>query len=105
MIKTMLGEMCGTCKVEGHGEYHKSYLIEGDCGRFWVSEEELKRIKLPTLEAEEREYYDEVKLAKNGDKIKMTSDITSNVINGCCPFTYGKVCEIIEAIVKGGYNK
>ena len=28
MIKTMLGEMCGTCKVEGHGKCHKSYLIE-----------------------------------------------------------------------------
>lgn len=57
-----------------------------------------------TWDAEERDYYDEVKLAKKGDKIKMTSDITSNVINGCCPFTYGEVCEIIEAIVKGGYN-
>lgn len=104
MIQTMLGEMCGTCTIDKGEECFKSYLIEGECGRFWVSKEEFKRIKLPTLEAEERDYYDEVKAGKKGDKIKMTSDITSNVINGCCPFTYGEVCEIIEAIVKGGYN-
>lgn len=54
------GEMCGTCKVEEHGKCHKSYLIEGECGRFWVSEEELKRIKLPFLGTKDRKMYDKI---------------------------------------------
>ncbi len=105
MIKTMLGEMCGTCKVEGHGEYHKSYLIEGDCGRFWVSEEELKRIKLPTLEAEEREYYDEVKLAKNGDKKNMVLHV---LFNGKTHYPIPEDVDeyrILHAILEGGYSE
>ena len=93
--------MCGTCKVEAHGKCHKSYLIEGECGRFWVSEEELKRIKLPFLETKDRKMYDkimdegliieaEATLHKNGKEYPW--DPESDVQN------------VIEAIIKGGCN-
>lgn len=98
MIKTMLGEMCGTCKVEGHGEYHKSYLINGDCGRFWLSEREFKRIKLPFLGAKDQKMYGEITdtplkieifRCENGERYL---------------FDTKNDYKIIEAIVKGGCN-
>lgn len=101
MIQTMLGEMCGTCKVEEHGKCHKSYLINGDCGKFWVSEREFKRIKLPFLGTKERKMYGEIvdegliieaeaTLHKNGKEYPW--DPESDVQN------------VIEAIIKGGCN-
>lgn len=101
MIKTMLGETCGTCEVEDHEECHKSYLIEGDCGRFWVSEKEFKLIKLPFLATKDRKMYDkimdegliieaEATLHKNGKEYPW--DPESDVQN------------VIEAIIKGGCN-
>lgn len=99
MIKTMLGEMCGTCKVEGHGEYHKSYLINGDCGKFWVSEREFKRIKLPFLGTKERKMYGElmaasmeigISLYEKGEELPYEPETNAR--------------EILEAVIKGGYN-
>ena len=99
MIQTMLGEMCGTCKVEEHGKCHKSYLINGDCGKFWVSEREFKRIKLPFLGTKERKMYGEIvdkplKIemfrCENGKEYPW--DPESDVQN------------VIEAIIKGGYD-
>ena len=101
MIQTMLREMCGTCKVEEHGKFHKSYLINGDCGKFWVSEREFKRIKLPFLGTKDRKMYDkimdegliieaEATLHKNGKEYPW--DPESDVQN------------VIEAIIKGGCN-
>ena len=102
MIKTMLGEMCGTCKIEDiedHEKCHKSYLINGDCGRFWVSERELKLIKLPFLATKERKIYDEnvgVPL-----KIEMFR-CDDNGKRYLFDTRYDQ--KIIEALVKGGYN-
>lgn len=99
MIETMLGETCGTCEIEDHGECHKSYLIKGDCGNFWVSEEEFKRIKLPFLATKERKIYDEnvnvplkVEMFRCDDGKRHLFDTKNDY-------------KIIEAIIKGGYNK
>lgn len=99
MIQTMLGEMWGTCKVEEHGKYHKSYLINGDCGRFWVSEREFKRIKLPFLETKERKMYGEI--VDKPLKIEMfRCENGERYI-----FDTKNDQKVIEAIVKGGYNQ
>lgn len=101
MIKTMLGEMCGTCKVEDHGKCYKSYLIEGECGRFWVSEEELKLIKLPFLGTKERKIYDEI----TDTPLKIELIEMFHCGNGKRYLLDTKNDrEVIEAIVKGGYN-
>lgn len=99
MIKTMLGEMWGTCKVEEHGKYYKSYLINGDCGRFWVSEREFKRIKLPFLGTKERKMYGEIvdkplkiEMFRCEDGERYLFDTKNDQ-------------KVIEAIVKGGYNE
>lgn len=98
MIQTMLGEMCGTCKVEEHGKYHKSYLINGDCGKFWVSEREFKRIKLPFLGTKERKMYGEI--VDKPLKIEMfRCENGERYI-----FDTKNDQKVIEAIVKGGYN-
>lgn len=101
MIKTMLGEMCGTCKVEAHGKYHKSYLIEGECGRFWISEKEFRRIMLPNLKADEQKVCDEVmtdiiKLKQRSKNIYFSTD--SETVKRH-PY------RVLEAAIKGGYNQ
>lgn len=105
MIKTMLGETCGMCTIDKGEERFKSYLIEGDCGRFWISEKEFKRIKLPFLGAKDQKMYDEIKQAENGNKIKMVGDVIYDYEydDDHC-FTPEEVYRAIEAIVKGGYN-
>ena len=99
MIKTMLGEMHGTCKVEERGKCCKSYLIKDDCGNFWVSEEEFKRIKLPFLGTKERKAYDElmaasmeigISLYEKGEELPYEPETNAR--------------EILEAVIKGGYN-
>lgn len=99
MIKTMLGETCGTCTIDKGEECFKSYLIEGDCGRFWISEKEFKRIKLPFLGAKDQKMYGEITdtplkieifRCENGERYL---------------FDTKNDYKIIEAIVKGGYNK
>lgn len=104
MIKTMLGEMCGTCKIEDiedHRKCHKSYLIEGECGRFWVSEEELKRIKLPFLETKERKMYDKIM----DEGLEIAAEATFYKNGKEYPWdSEDDVQRVIEAIIKGGYN-
>ncbi|MEE1508009.1 MAG: hypothetical protein U0L25_02230 [Ligilactobacillus ruminis] len=101
MIKTMLGEMCGTCKVEAHGKCHKSYLIEGECGRFWVSEEELKRIKLPFLGTKDRKMYDKIM----DEGLTIEAEATLHKSGKEYPWDpESDVQNVIEAIIKGGYD-
>lgn len=102
MIQTMLGEMCGTCKVEEHGKCHKSYLINGDCGKFWVSEREFKRIKLPFLGTKERKMYG--KIADEG--LKIEAEATLRKSDKEYPWDpESDIQRVIEAIIKGGYNR
>lgn len=62
-------------------------------------------VKLPELNEDERKYYDEVKQAENGNKIKMVGDVIYDYEydDDHC-FTPEEVYRTIEAIVKGGYN-
>lgn len=99
MIKTMLGETCGTCTIDKGEERFKSYLIEGDCGRFWISEKEFKRIKLPFLGTKERKMYGEIvdkplkiEMFRCEDGERYLFDTKNDQ-------------KVIEAIVKGGYNE
>lgn len=102
MIQTMLGEMCGTCKVEEHGKCHKSYLINGDCGKFWVSEREFKRIKLPFLGTKDRKMYG--KIVDEG--LKIGAEATLHKIGKEYPWDpESDIQRVIEAIIKGGYNQ
>ena len=99
MIKTMLGEVCGTCKIDKGEEQFKSYLIEGECGRFWISEEELKRIKLPFLATKERKIYDEnVNVPLKIEMFRCDDNGKRHLFD--TKYDY----KIIEAIIKGGYN-
>ena len=98
MIKTMLGEMCGTCTIDKGEECFKSYLIEGECGRFWVSEEELKLIKLPFLGTKERKIYDEITDTPLKIEMFRCDDGKRHLFD--TKYDY----KIIEAIIKGGYN-
>lgn len=101
MIKTMLGEMCGMCKIEDiedHEKYHKSYLIKGECGRFWVSERELKLIKLPFLGTKERKIYDEI------TDTPLKIEVLRCESGERYLFDTKYDLDVIEAIVKGGYN-
>lgn len=101
MIQTMLGEMCGTCKVEEHGKCHKSYLINGDCGKFWVSEREFKQIKLPFLGTKERKMYG--KIVDEG--LKIEAEATLHKSDKEYPWDpESDIQRVIEAIIKGGYN-
>lgn len=104
MIKTMLGEMCGTCKIEDiedRRKCHKSYLIEGECGRFWVSEEELKRIKLPFLGTKDRKMYDKIM----DEGLTIEAEATLHKSDKEYPWDpESDVQKVIEAIIKGGYN-
>lgn len=101
MIKTMLGEMWGTCKVEENGKYHKSYLINGGCGKFWVSEREFKRIKLPFLGTKDRKMYG--KIVDEG--LKIGAEATLHKSDKEYPWDpESDIQRVIEAIIKGGYN-
>lgn len=103
MIKTMLGETCGMCKIDKGEECFKSYLIEGECGRFWVSEKELKRIQLPSLGANERKEYDEIMMDITK---KWAQLVKKGIYLGFDSKTVGRYSHrTIEAIIKGGYNK
>lgn len=92
-IKTMLGEVVAVidnCVCIDNG--------------LMLSKEDFEAVKLPELNEDEREYYDEVKKAKNGDKREMVSRVNFDVMNLGLGFTYESYYKIIEAIVKGGYN-
>lgn len=102
MIKTMLGETCGMCTIDKGEERFRSYLIEGECGRFWISEKELERIKLPFLRIKGQKMYDKIMdegltigltLYKNGEEYH--EDLESDT----------QAQKILEAFIKGGYNK
>ena len=71
-----------------------------------LTKEEFEIIKLPKLNEDERKYYDEIKQAENGDKIKMVGDVIYDYEydDDHC-FTPEEVYRTIEAIVKGGYNQ
>ena len=75
-------------------------LIEGECGRFWVSERELKLIKLPFLATKERKIYDEnVNVPLKIEMFRCDDNGKRHLFD--TKYDY----KIIEAIVKGGYNK
>lgn len=101
MIKTMLGETCGMCKIDKGEECFKSYLIEGECGNFWISEKEFRRIMLPNLKADEQKVCDEVmtdiiKLKQRSKNIYFSTD--SETVKRH-PY------RVLEAAIKGGYNQ
>lgn len=101
MIKTMLGETCGTCTIDKGEERFKSYLIEGECGRFWVSEEELKRIKLPFLGTKDRKMYDKIM----DEGLIIEAEATLHKSDKEYPWDpESDVQKVIEAIIKGGYD-
>ena len=94
-IKTMLGEVVAAvidnCVCIDNG--------------LMLSEEDFEAVKLPELNEDERKYYDEVKRAENGNKIKMVEDVIYDYeYDDDHYFTPEEVYRVIEAIVKGGYN-
>lgn len=94
-IKTMLGEVdavIGNCVCIDNG--------------LMLSKEDFETVKLPELNEDERKYYDEVKQAENGNKIKMVGDVIYDYEydDDHC-FTTEEVYRTIEAIIKGGYNE
>jgi len=97
MIKTMLGETVS--------EFDDCVVIDHGGRPIWLDKEEFEIIKLPELNEDEQKYYDEVKKAKNGDKRRMVSLVNFDVMNLGLTFGYGSYYRIIEAIIKGGYNR
>ena len=97
-IKTMIGELpdhfCHLCFV---GEKERGIKL---------TKEEFEAVKLPELNENERKYYDEIKQAENGNKIKMVGDVIYDYEydDDHC-FTSEEVYRTIEAIIKGGYNQ
>lgn len=94
MMNTMLGEVgtvIGNCVCIDNG--------------LMLNKEQFEIIKLPELNENERKYYDEIKQAENGNKIKMVGDVIYDYEydDDHC-FTPEEVYRAIEAIVKGGYN-
>ena len=94
-IKTMLGEVVAAvidnCVCIDNG--------------LMLSEEDFEAVKLPELNEDERKYYDEVKRAENGNKIKMVEDVIYDYeYDDDHYFTPESYYKIIEAIIKGGYN-
>ena len=98
--KTMLGE---AVREFDNGA---DVVIDPGVSRFWLDKEEFEMIKLPELNEGEQKYYDEVKQAENGNKIKMVGDVIYDYEydDDHC-FTPEEVYRTIEAIVKGGYNQ
>lgn len=94
MIKTMLGEV-----VE----------VFGDCvcidNGLMLTKEDFEAVKLPKLNEDEQKYYDEVKETKNGDKRGMVSFVNFDAMASDWTFPYESYYKIIEAIIKGGYNR
>lgn len=94
-IKTMLGEVgavIGNCVCIDNG--------------LMLSKKDFETVKLPELNKDERKYYDEVKQAENGNKIKMVRDVIYDYEYDDDPcFTIEEVYRTIEAIIKGGYNE
>ena len=97
MIKTMFGEVVK--------DSDDCVVINRRGGLVYLTKEEFGIIKLPELNEDERKYYDEVKKAKNGDKREMVSHVNFDVMNLGLDFTYESYYKIIEAIIKGGYNR
>ncbi|MDB7641217.1 hypothetical protein PND19_01015 [Ligilactobacillus ruminis] len=94
MMNTMLGEVVtviGNCVCIDNG--------------LMLNKEQFELIELPKLNEDERKYYDEIKQAENGNKIKMVGDVIYDYEydDDHC-FTPEEVYRAIEAIVKGGYN-
>ena len=94
MIKTMFGEAVS--------EFGNCVCIDNG---LMLSKEDFEAVKLPKLNEDEQKYYDEVKKAKNGDKREMVSHVNFDVMNLGLDFTYESYYKIIEAIIKGGYNR
>lgn len=97
-IKTMIGELPDHfCHLYFVGEKERGIKL---------TKEEFEAVKLPELNEDERKYYDEVKQAENGNKIKMVGDVIYDYEydDDHC-FTTEEVYRTIEAIIKGGYNE
>ena len=94
MIKTMLGEV-----VE----------VFGDCvcidNGLMLTKEDFEAVKLPKFNEDERKYYDKIKQLNNGDKRGMATDVIFGFVHGDYDFKKVDYYKILEAIVKGGYNR
>lgn len=97
MVNTMLGEL--------KDHFGCVYDVGEGVEEVWLAEEQFEAVKLPELNENERKYYDEIKQAENGNKIKMVGDVIYDYEydDDHC-FTPEEVYRAIEAIVKGGYN-
>lgn len=95
-VKTMIGELTD------HFGY--TYVVGEGGDEVWLTEEQFETVKLPELNEDEREYYDEVKRAKNGDKRGMVSLVNFDAMAPDWTFSYESYYKVIEAIIKGGYN-
>lgn len=98
MVNTMFGEVVS--------EFDDCVVIDHKGIPVWLTKEEFEIIKLPKLNEAERKYYDEVKQAENGNKIKMVGDVIYDYEydDDHC-FTSEEVYRTIEAIIKGGCNQ
>lgn len=96
MMNTMFGEVMS--------EFDDCVVIDHRGIPVWLTKEEFEIIKLPKLNEDERKYYDELKIVKNGDKRRMVSHVNFDVMNLGLTFGHGGYFRVIEAIVKGGYN-
>lgn len=97
MIKTMFGEAVS--------EFDDCVVIDHRGASIYLTKEEFGIIKFPKLNEDERKYYDELKRIKNGDKRGMVSHLNFDILNLGLTFAPGGYYRIIEAIVKGGYNR
>ena len=97
--------MSNTMFGEAVSEFDDCVVIDHGGRPIWLDKEEFEIIKLPELNEDEQKYYDEVKKTKNGDKREMVSHVNFDVMNLGLDFTYESYYKIIEAIIKGGYNR
>ena len=97
MIRTMFGEVVS--------EFDDCVVIDYGGRPIWLDKEEFEIIKLPKLNEDEWKYYDELKRVKDGDKRGMVSHLNFDILNLGFTFAPGGYYRIIEAIVKGGYNR
>lgn len=96
-VKTMIGEL--------KDHFGCVYVVGEGVEEVWLTEEQFEAVKLPELNEDEQKYYDELKEVKNGDKRGMVSHVNFDIMNLGLTFGHGGYYRIIEAIVKGGYNK
>ena len=97
MINTMFGEVVkdsDDCVVINHRG-----------GLVYLTKEEFGIIELPELNEDEWKYYDELKRLKDGNKRGMVSHLNFDILNLGLTFAPGGYYRIIEAIIKGGYNR